>query len=40
MRRLRGMGIHTVDWDVSQPFEQVAKRELERRPAQVRGLQP
>jgi uncharacterized repeat protein (TIGR01451 family) len=40
LRRLRGMGIHTVDWDVSQPFEQVAKRELERRPAQVRGLQP
>jgi uncharacterized repeat protein (TIGR01451 family) len=40
LRRLRGMGIQTVDWDVSQPFEQVAKRDLERRPAQVRGLQP
>ncbi len=31
LRRLRGIGVHVVDWDVSLPFEQVARRELERR---------
>lgn len=29
--RLRRIGVHVVDWDVSLPFEQVARRELERR---------
>jgi uncharacterized protein (DUF58 family) len=29
--RLRSIGVHVVNWDVSQPFEQVARRELERR---------
>jgi uncharacterized protein (DUF58 family) len=31
LNRLRGIGVHVVSWDVSQPFEQVARRELERR---------
>jgi len=31
LRRLLGIGIQVVNWDVSQPFEQVARRELERR---------
>lgn len=31
LNRLRGIGVHVVDWDVSLPFEQVARRELERR---------
>jgi len=31
LRRLRGAGIHVVDWDVSQPFEKIAKRYLEQR---------
>lgn len=31
LNRLRGIGVHVVNWDVSQPFEQVARRELERR---------
>ena len=37
LRRLRGAGIQVVDWDVSQPFEVVAKRELERRLVLPRG---
>jgi uncharacterized protein (DUF58 family) len=37
LTRLRAIGIHVVDWDISQPFEQVARRELERRPVVVRG---
>ncbi len=37
LRRLRGIGIQVVNWDVSQPFEQVARRELERRPNIPRG---
>jgi uncharacterized protein (DUF58 family) len=37
--RLRGIGIQVVNWDVSQPFEHVARRELERRQNfQRRGL--
>jgi uncharacterized repeat protein (TIGR01451 family) len=39
-RRLRGMGVQVVDWDVSQPFEKVAKQHLERRPAPTRGFHP
>jgi len=31
LRRLRGAGIHVVNWDTSQPFENIAKRELEQR---------
>lgn len=31
LRRLRGAGIQVVDWNVSQPFEKVAKRFLEQR---------
>jgi uncharacterized protein (DUF58 family) len=31
LRRLRGAGIRVVDWDVSQPFEKIAKRYLEQR---------
>lgn len=38
MRRLRGAGIHVVDWDVAQPFEQVARSALERRQIMLRGL--
>lgn len=37
LRRLRGIGVQVVNWDVSQPFEQVARRELERRPMVQRG---
>jgi len=37
LRRLRGIGIQVVDWDVSQPFENVAVRELERRQPVLRG---
>ncbi len=37
LRRLRGIGIQVVNWDVSQPFEQVARRELERRQIIQRG---
>lgn len=39
LRRLRGLGVQVVDWDISEPFEQVARRDLERRAAQVRGIQ-
>ena len=31
LQRLRGIGVQVVTWDVSQAFEQVARRELERR---------
>jgi uncharacterized protein (DUF58 family) len=31
MRRLRAAGIRMVDWDTTQPFEAVAKRDLEQR---------
>jgi uncharacterized protein (DUF58 family) len=37
LRRLRGAGIQVVDWDVSLPFEKVAKRQLERRMVLPRG---
>ena len=37
LRRLRGAGIHVVDWDTSQPFEKVAKGELQRRLILPRG---
>jgi len=37
-RRLRGAGIHVVDWDTSQPFEKTAKRELEQRLVLPRGV--
>ena len=37
LRRLRGIGVQVVDWDVSLPFEQVARRELERRQPAMRG---
>jgi uncharacterized repeat protein (TIGR01451 family) len=38
LRRLRGAGIHIVDWDTSLPFEKVAKRELEQRMVLPRGV--
>ena len=38
LRRLRGMGIHVVDWDTSQPFEKTAKLELEQRMVLPRGV--
>jgi uncharacterized repeat protein (TIGR01451 family) len=38
LRRLRGAGIHVVDWDTSQPFEKTAKRELEQRMILPRGV--
>jgi uncharacterized repeat protein (TIGR01451 family) len=38
LRRLRGAGIHVVDWDTSQPFEKTAKRELEQRLVLPRGV--
>jgi uncharacterized repeat protein (TIGR01451 family) len=37
LRRLLGAGIQVVDWDVSQPFEAIAKRDLERRLVLPRG---
>jgi uncharacterized protein (DUF58 family) len=40
IQRLRGLGVRVVDWDVSQPFEQVARRDLERHPAMARGVLP
>ena len=38
LRRLRGAGIHVVDWDTSQPFEKTAKRDLEQRLVLPRGI--
>jgi len=38
LQRLRGTGIQVVDWDVSVPFEQVARRELDRRQVRSRGV--
>ena len=38
LRRLRGAGIHVVDWDTSQPFEKIAKRDLELRMVLPRGI--
>jgi uncharacterized repeat protein (TIGR01451 family) len=38
LRRLRGAGIHVVDWDTSQPFEKTAKSELEQRLVLPRGV--
>ena len=38
LRRLRGSGIHVVDWDTSQPFEKTAKRALEQRLVLPRGI--
>jgi hypothetical protein len=38
LRRLRGTGIHVVDWDTSQPFEKIAKRDLEQRMVLPRGV--
>lgn len=38
LRRLRGAGIHVVDWDTSQPFEKIARRDLEQRMVLPRGL--
>ncbi len=40
LSRLRAAGIQVVEWDVAQQFEQVARRELERRPNLPRGLLP
>ncbi len=40
LRRLAGAGIQVVDWDVSQPFEQVARQYLERRAVLPRGMRP
>jgi len=37
MRRIRGAGIHVVDWDIALPFEKIAKRELEKRAIIPRG---
>jgi uncharacterized repeat protein (TIGR01451 family) len=38
LRRLRGAGIHVVNWDTSQPFEKIAKSELEQRLVLPRGV--
>jgi len=38
LRRLVGAGFQVVDWDVSEPFELVAKRNLERRVVLPRGM--
>lgn len=38
LRRLRGAGIHVVDWDTSQPFEKIARSELEQRLVLPRGV--
>ncbi|MGD0609933.1 MAG: DUF58 domain-containing protein [Anaerolineales bacterium] len=40
LHRLRATGIQVVEWDVSRPFEQVAREFLERRPLLRRGIQP
>jgi len=39
LQRLRGIGIQLVDWDTSLPFEQAARRSLERRAVVLRGMQ-
>lgn len=38
LRRLRGAGIHVVDWDTSQPFEKTARSELEQSLVLPRGV--
>ncbi len=38
LRRLRGAGIHVVDWDTSQLFENIAKSELDQRLVLPRGV--
>jgi uncharacterized repeat protein (TIGR01451 family) len=38
LRRLRGTGIHVVDWDTSHPFEKTARSELEQRLVLPRGV--
>ncbi|MGE5376975.1 MAG: DUF58 domain-containing protein [Bacteroidota bacterium] len=38
LHRLQRAGIQVVDWDVKDPFDQVAKRMLGRAPAQMRGI--
>jgi uncharacterized repeat protein (TIGR01451 family) len=38
LRRLRSAGIHVVNWDTSQPFEKIAKRDLEQRMVIPRGI--
>ena len=39
LKRLAGAGIQVVEWDVSVPFEHVARQTLERHPALPRGAQ-
>ncbi len=38
LQRLTAAGVQVVDWDVSKPFEQVARQSLERRPILPRGV--
>ena len=38
LRRLCATGIHVVDWDTSEPFEKIAKRDLEQRMVLPRGV--
>lgn len=40
LHRLRATGIQVVEWDVTRPFEQVAREFLEQRPGLARGVQP
>jgi len=40
LRRLRATGIQVVEWDVTRPFEEVARQSLERRMLQSRGVRP
>ena len=38
LKHLRRAGIQTLDWDVSQPFDQVVRHSLSRAPQQLRAL--
>ena len=38
MQRVQRAGIQVLDWDVSEPFDQVVKRKLSRPPAWVRAV--
>ena len=38
LMRLRRAGIQTLDWDVSQPFDQVVRHSLSRPPQTLRAV--
>jgi len=38
LKRIQHAGIQVLDWDVSEPFDQVVKMRLNRPPAWVRAV--